>query len=151
MKRMIHLLVISLMTILANAQVITSTSIFENYQNATMNESSDYCYNVELTDGRITTQYVYRKVGDNGTQLRPSLQYVYEYDTSDRLLSRIKMRWDNVSKKWNTDSRLDYSYEADSFTVELRKWNAAKHEYGKPVSKLAYQILPNQALALASH
>ena len=151
MKRLIHLLVISLMTLIANAQVITANSILENYQNATLNENSDFCYNVEMTDGRITTQYVYRKVGDNGNELRPSIQYLYEYDSSDRLLTRTKMRWDNVSKKWETDSRLDYSYQADTFTVEMRKWNDNKHDYGKPLSKTEYQILPNKSLALVNN
>ena len=151
MKKLIHLLIISMMTIIANAQVITANSIIENYQNATQNENSDFCYNVEMNEGRITTQYVYRKVGDNGTELRPSIQYQYEYDAADRLLSRTKLRWDNVSRKWNTDSRLDYTYTADSFTVETRKWNENKHQYGKPINKVAYQILPDKSLALVNN
>ena len=32
-----------MMTIIANAQVITANSILENYQNATMNENSEFC------------------------------------------------------------------------------------------------------------
>ncbi len=151
MKRFIHLLIISMMTLIANAQVITANSILENYQNAAQNEDSEFCYNVEMSDGRITTQYVYRKVGDNGTELRPSIQYQYEYDSADRLLSRTKLRWDNVSKKWQTDSRLDYNYTADSFTVETRKWNDGKRQYGQPINKVAYQILPNKSLALANN
>ena len=151
MKRFIHLIIISMMTIIANAQVITANSILENYQNATLNENSDFCYNVEMADGRITTQYVYRKVGDNGNELRPSIQYQYEYDSADRLLSRTKLRWDNVSKKWQTDSRLDYSYATDSFTVETRKWNDSKRQYGQPINKMAYQILPDSSLALANN
>ena len=151
MKRFIHLLIISMMTLIANAQVITANSILENYQNATQNENSEFCYNVEMADGRITIQYVYRKVGDNGNELRPSIQYQYEYDSADRLLSRTKLRWDNVSKKWQTDSRLDYSYTADSFTVETRKWNDSKRQYGQPINKMAYQILPNSSLALANN
>ena len=148
MKKLIHLIILSLMTILANAQVITANSILENYQNAIQNEKSDFCYNVQMTDGRITTQYVYRKVGDNGTELRPSIQYQYEYDSADRLLSRTKLRWDNISSKWETDSRLEYSYDADCFTVETRKWNESKNLYDKPISKVAYQILPDKSLAL---
>jgi YD repeat-containing protein len=151
MKRFIHLLIISMMTLIANAQVITANSILENYQNAAQNENSEFCYNVEMSDGRITTQYVYRKVGDNGTELRPSIQYQYEYDSADRLLSRTKLRWDNVSKKWQTDSRLDYNYTADSFTVETRKWNDGKRQYGQAINKVTYQILPNKSLALANN
>ena len=149
MKKLLLIIVATVTSLIAHAQVITSSSILDSYQKAILNANSEYCYNADIENGRVTAQYVYRKAMNDttATQLRPHLKYCYEYDAADRLVSRTKLRWDSSALDWTADSRLDYSYSDDSYTVDLRKWDEADRQYGRPTQKMSYSILPDRSLA----
>ena len=95
--------------------IITAATILAMYFNSATIDGSKYCYNADLSNGQVTTLYVYAQKGE---QLRNHLEYRYEYDEADRLVQKETLRWDAESQQWRRESCLCFSYNETGYTVE---------------------------------
>ena len=62
MKKSLIVAAMMLLTAAAQAQTITASDVMATYQNAVNNTDSKYCYNAEVEQGIVRTQYVYLQV-----------------------------------------------------------------------------------------
>ena len=67
--------------------IITAATILAMYFNSATIDGSKYCYNADLSNGQVTTLYVYAQKGE---QLRNHLEYRYEYDDNGRLVYYVE-------------------------------------------------------------
>ena len=147
MKKIIIITVTCLMAMFAKAQVINSSDILKNYQNAVNTIQNEYFYNSEMENGKIINLYVYRSDNTGSSSIRPTLKYHYEYDEADRLVSRTTSKWDGAIMKWVVDNCLNYAYNSNGYSVEMCKWNEMTKQFVKPSEKKIYSISTDHDIA----
>ena len=84
--------------------IITAATIMAIYLNSTGNVNSQYCYNADMDNGRITTMYVYDK-HEGGLSGR--LEYRYAYDAEGRVTSKTVMRRGRTDGRMVPECRYD--------------------------------------------
>lgn len=113
--------------------IITVATILAMYMNAGTANGSQFFYNADMEDGRITTLYVYNKSGE---QLDRKFEYRYTYDEADRLTSKEVLTWNGVMGEWERSYRLQLSYNEQGYTVERSLWNSRDEAY-MPADEMA--------------
>ena len=116
---------------------LTAAAIMSMYMNAAQNTKSDYCYNAEIENGRVTTQYVYR---ETPKALTPHRRHGYEYDEQGRLTARTTYGWNTTTDEWQPVCRWLYSYTAAGYSVEIAYWDARHARFAEPTSKSVYAL-----------
>ena len=117
--------------------IITAATILAMYFNSATIDGSKYCYNADLSNGQVTTLYVYAQKGE---QLRNHLEYRYEYDKADRLVQKETLRWDAESQQWRRKSCLCFSYNETGYTVEHCLWDSKLQAYAE-ADEIAFESL----------
>ena len=136
MKKLAVLSLMCLLTMVTSAQVLTSKTVNDVYEQMTLNDEKGFAYNAEHNEaGVITTMYVYRRKGD---QLKPHCQYQYDYDDKGLLQRRTILRWKQGA--WRSTARLDYQLQAGSYTVELSRWNKRTRQFDAPMERMTYAL-----------
>ena len=136
-----------LFTTAASAQTITNESVMKTYLDAVQTENADYAYNADFENGILTTQYIYRKSQSHRgkkacTMLTPHMKHCYSYDAEGRLANRTTYFWNTAAGDWQTNYRLDYSYQPGLRIVECSKWNAAANRFSSPSDRMVYEVTP---------
>ena len=150
MKKLMICSMMCLMTIAAEAQVLTSQTIRQLYEEATMqtNVSDDgnylFIYNADFDGEAVKTQYVYKQKRSGKGTAMPVVRYHYQYDDSGLLLSRVTYRWHEG--EWVSTGRHDYTLQGDCYTMEYSRWNAKRGQYDTPREKTVFTLLSNQAV-----
>ena len=116
--------------------IITAATILAMYFNSATIDGSKYCYNADLSNGQVTTLYVYAQKGE---QLRNHLEYRYEYDEADRLVQKETLRWDAESQQWRRESCLCFSYNETGYTVEHCLWDSKLQAYAEAAEIAVYK------------
>ena len=156
MKKSLIVAAMMLLTAAAQAQTITASDVMATYQNAVNNTDGKYCYNADVEQGVVRTQYVYLKVkegrGRHAIQtLRPHLKYQYDYDNEGRLLTRTTQLWNRDLADWQPTCQLSYTYLPGQNIVECSYWDSLSQSFLHPQSKVVYEVLPNASIGFVSN
>ena len=125
--------------------IITAAAIFSMYLNAAENNNSEYYYNADMENGKVTTMYVFT---EEGQTLSGKVAYHYEYDEQDRLVKKEVMRWNSVSGKWENDYSLDLIYNEDGYELSRSVWDKRTQAYLPTTEKAVYQYVTDQVVAV---
>lgn len=128
--------------------IITAATVMAMYLNSLGSESSRYLYNAEMQNGKVASINVY----DNSEKyLSQKLQYRFLYDSDSRLVSKEALRWNAEVQQWQPSYRLNYMYEADGYTLELQRWDAANSAYAMAEEKTEYRMVLGNVTAVNTY
>jgi len=125
--------------------IITVATILAMYLNAGTANQSQYYYNADMEDGRITTLYVYNKSGESLSQ---KLSYRYTYDAADRLTTKEVLSWNSVTGEWEQDYCLNYTYGAEGYSIERCRWSRLEKAYMAADQMTVYKYEFNHLLSV---
>lgn len=146
MKKLVFLLLTCLAAMTMQAQVLTSKTIIDVYDEVSMNGEPGFAYNADYAaDGTIETMYVYQRRKDT---LKPLYQFRYVYSPDGLLLTRTTLCW--RYGKWLTASRLDYSLQDSRYTVDYSRYSRRSSSFEAPIDRMVYQLLPNDQASCVS-
>ena len=142
MKKLVFATLMCLAAMSAKAQVLTSKTVSNVYEQVSSQTESDYAFNAERTAGDITTMYVYQKTLNRKGEVsqHPHLKYAYEYAADGTLASRVTYRWSNSLRDWLCASRYDYTLEHDSYRAEYSRYNHQTDSFDQPVERMVYTL-----------
>ena len=128
----------------AKAQVLTSETVKNAYEEVANQPKSDFAFNAEYTGNNITTMFVYVKKGGGREMLTltPSMKYEYSYDVDGKLTNKVTYRWDDCMNCWACASRHDYILDNGNYTVTYSRFNQQKNSFDEPVEKMVYSLIP---------
>ena len=125
--------------------IITAAAIFSMYLNAAENSNSEYYYNADMENGKVTTMYVYES---DSEVLTSKLAYNYTYDEQDRLVKKEIMRWDRQSRQWINERCLELAYTEEGYEVSMRNWSGNDQAYEPVMEKVVYHYAFDQVMAV---
>ena len=137
----------------AKAQVITSETVNNVYEEVSNKPNSEFAFNAEFTGKDITTMYVYKK--SNGAKdmqpLKPHLKYEYAYAADGTLTSKVTYHWNDSQNNWDCESRYNYTLINDQYSVEFSRYNPIAHTFDQPIDKMVYQLFPFDSVENVSY
>ena len=150
MKKFMICSMMCLMTLISNAQVMTSASVDHLIDSAIKDETGYVRDTHRDAHGNITMMEVYKDQSKRkaDTMLKPVCRYEYQYAENGLLASRTKYVW--RKEQWQCAARYDYSLENGIYTVSYSRWNKSKACFGQPVSQISYTLLPDESIASVS-
>ena len=83
-------------------------------------------YNPVEENGEMEGQTVYKM---NGSTLANYMKYNYKYDDNKRMIESETLKWNSTQEEWETDLRINYTYEGKTVTTNYYKWNNKKRAY----------------------
>lgn len=125
--------------------IITAATILSMYLGAANDSNSEYYYNADMENGKVTTMYVYE---EDNQMLTSKLAYHYTYDEQDRLVKKEVMRWNSVTNKWENDYCLGLTYGEDGYELSKSVWDKRTHAYLPTMEKAVYQYIADQVVAV---
>lgn len=152
MKKFMICSMMCLMTLISNAQVMTSATIDKIFDSASDVNGVEFFRNASRdANGQITTMEVYQNLSsdkDNAV-LKPARRYLYEYDANGMLTCRTKFVW--KKNQWKCVGRYDYSLEAGVYTATYSRWNKKKASFDEPIGQIDYTLLPDETVASVAY
>ena len=151
MKKLMICSMMCLMTIVTEAQVLTSQTIRQCYEkaaaqaNVSDNDNYLFIYNADFVGDAVKTQYVYQQKRSGKGKPEPAVRYDYQYGDDGLLLSRITYRWHEG--EWLCMGRHDYLLQDDSYVMEYSRWNIFRGRYDNPCEKTVLALLPDQTIS----
>ena len=148
MKKLVFATLMCVAAMSAKAQVITSKTVNNVYEEVINQTDSRFVFNAERDDnGNITALNVYSEETPRKgvVSLNPECRYLYAYHADGTLSSRIKYVW--RYGEWQSAERYDYTLTGDSYHVEYSRWNADKAGFDQPLGMMTYQLLPDESVA----
>ena len=137
----------------AKAQVLTSETIKNVYEEVANQPKSDFVFNADFSGNYITAMYIYKKNGGGREMLTltPSLKYEYTYDVDGKLAKKVTYRWDDCQNCWACASRYDYILDNDCYSVAYSRYNRTTNNFDAPVEKMVYSSKPYENVNYVSH
>ena len=128
----------------AKAQVLTSETVKNVYEEVANQPKRDFVFNVDFTGNNISTMFVYIKKGGGREMLTltPSLKYEYSYDVDGKLTDKVTYHWDDCMNCWACTSRHNYILDNDKYTVTYSRFNKNENSFDEPVEKMVYSLIP---------
>ena len=145
MKELLFAIIIAIASALsANAQVLTSKTINNVYEEVSHQPKSHFAFNAEWKGNDIITMFVYKKDSDrNGMlTLKPHMKYEYAYAADGTLTTRVAYRWTDSRNNWTCMGRHDYTLTDDIYYAEYSRYNHATNSFDQPVEKMVYTLTP---------
>lgn len=150
MKKLVFAIMMCVTAMGANAQVLTSETVNNVYENVTNQTDGDFAFNAEMTGKDITTMYVYKK--DNSrkgmTLLKPYMKYDYTYAADGTLTSRVAYRWNEGN--WAYAARYDYILDGGKYTADYSLFNPVANRFDEPLEKMVYTMMPDDSVNYVS-
>ena len=150
MKKLVFAIMMCVTAMGANAQVLTSETVNNVYENVTNQTDGDFAFNAEMTGKDITTMYVYKK--DNSrkgmTLLKPYMKYDYTYAADGTLTSRVAYRWNEGN--WAYAARYDYNLDGGKYTAEYSLFNPVANRFDESLEKMVYTMMPDDSVNYVS-
>lgn len=128
--------------------IITAATIMAIYLNSTGNVNSQYCYNADMDNGRITTMYVYDR-HEGGLSGR--LEYRYAYDTEGRVTSKTVMRRGRAGGSMVPECRYDYAYSADGYSLTYSRWDVGRQAFAPAESLTCYRAEADGVVSVSTY
>ena len=140
MKKLVFATLMCVAAMSASAQVLTSETVNNVYEEVTNKADGDFAFNAEMTGKDITTMYVYKIANDRrgAVMLKPHLKYDYSYAADGRLTSRVTSCWSDIQGAWTCAARHDYTLDNGSYCVEYSHYNHTANCFDKPIEKMVY-------------
>lgn len=149
MKKLVFATMMCVAAMSANAQVLTSETVNNSYENAVAQADGDYAFNAEMTGKDITTMYVYKKNNSKGmTFLKPYMKYDYTYAADGTLANRVVYRW--IEGNWASTARYDYNLDGGKYTAEYSLFNPVANRFDQPLEKMVYTMMPDDSVNYVS-
>ena len=148
MKKLVFATLMCAAAMSAKAQVITSETVNNVYEEVINQTDSRFVFNAERDgNGSITALNVYSEeiMSKGAVSLTPEYRYQYAYNADGMLSSRMKYVWRHGD--WQSAERYDYTLTGDSYNVEYSRWNNEKTRFDQPLGKMTYWLLPNESVA----
>jgi len=126
--------------------MMTATMILNMYMNMCGQPvNSDYMYNAEMMDGKVSSICVYEKDLNSYEQ---KLKHVYTYDVQDRVVRKETLKWNAVKSEWQNSSCIDYSYEDDGVALTYARWNAKEGKYDSSRQRTEYHYVADSVVGV---
>ena len=153
MKKLVFATLMCVATMSAKAQVLTSTTVKNVYEEVSHKAKSKFAYNADFTGDDITTMYVYNMRVDRNDMLTltPYLKYDYAYANDGTLTNKVTYRWDDGKNDWACAARYDYNLDSDKYSIEYSRYNQKDNCFDKPVDKMVYSLLPYDSVNYVSY
>jgi len=150
MKKLVFAIMMCVTAMGANAQVLTSETVNNVYENVTNQTDGDFAFNAEMTGKDITTMYVYKKNNNRKgmTLLKPYMKYDYTYAADGTLTSRVAYRWNEGN--WAYAARYDYNLDGGKYTAEYSLFNPVANRFDEPLEKMVYTMMPDDSVNYVS-
>ena len=144
MKKLFFAAMMCVAAMSANAQVLTSETVKNVYENVSNQADGDFCFNAEQMGNDITTMFVYQKQSNRkgDVTLKPHLKYEYDYAANGTLNSRVTYRWNDMKRDYEYSARYDYTLDNDNYYAEYSRYNSLKGCFDQPVDKMVYTLSP---------
>jgi len=104
MKKLVFSILMCVAAMSAKAQVTTSQTVNNVYEELISQSKSDFAFNAEFTGKNLTTMYVYQKADDT---LKPYMKYEYTYAADGTLTTKVTYYWNDSQKEWSEMNVID--------------------------------------------
>ena len=153
MKKLVFATMMCVAAMSAKAQVLTSETINNVYEEVSNQANREFAFNVERIGDAITTMYVYKEDRDcNGAMcLKPYMKYGYSYAADGTLTSRTTYRWNDSQNSWNNAARHDFTLANGQYSAEYSRYNHTTNSFDQPVEKMVYSLLPYEGVNCISY
>lgn len=128
--------------------IITAATVLSMYMNLSAGTDAGYCYNADIDGGQLNTLCVYDK---HDNSLSKKLQVNFLYDAAGRLVSKETLKWSCRDNAWRPAERYTYAYAADSYTVEVSRWDKMAGRYGEAGERMRYTLLMDNVVAVDTY
>lgn len=120
-----------------NATIIISAAlVMLSVTGAAKTPDSQYAHNTETTDGRVTTQTVYKVESDQ--YLHCHLMYNFSYNAQNLLQQKEVLKWNSATSGWEKSYCMNFSYDQSSTTITYARWDAKNKAYREILEKAIY-------------
>ena len=102
--------------------------------------NSDYVYNAEMQDGKISAILSY-KTSDTGSTLTANTKHVYEYDEQQRVISNQTLKWNIDERQWVPEKCIEFEYDGITIAMNYRKWDKRSNSYMAPSESMVYTMM----------
>ena len=152
MKKVFFSILMCVVAMSAKAQVLTSETVNNVYEEVTNKTDGDFAFKAEWTGKDITTMYVYKKNDKKGkVTLKKHAKYEYQYGADGILNSQVIYRWIEGQSNWICAARYDYKLGNGSYSTEYSRYNHADNCFDQPVDKMVYSLIPGNSVNYVSH
>lgn len=114
--------------------VIVMTTVFNAFSNGNLPE---FAYNTLMNGDRVESKMVYTV--ENGKYLHPHLKYNFTYDANGNVSQKEVLKWSEITKVFEKQYCLNYSYQPKEISIEYVAWNAKTEVYSDAKAKTVYQ------------
>ena len=152
MKKIVFATMMCVAAMSAKAQVITSETVKNVFENVSNQTDGDFAYNAEWTGTDITTMYIYRQANSpkGVLVLKPHLKYEYTYAADGTLASRVTYRWSDIQDDWTCAARYDYTLATGKYCVAYSRYNHAANSFDQPVEMMIYSLTSDDSVNYVS-
>lgn len=142
MKKLFFATMMCIAAMSANAQVLTSETVNNVYEEVSNKTEGDFYYNADRTGNNITTMYIYKNdCSVKGYDiLVPYMKYDYDYAADGFLNSRVTYHWNNDNCEWECTGRHDYMLTGNTYFAEFSHYNSKNGSFDQPVDKMIYSM-----------
>ena len=126
-------------TICAFLLLSVSTFSYATTHKGEETNANKFYYDCSKSTPSNPTQTVY-KSDNTGKYLTPHIQYKFNYDEQQRVISKEAFRWNPIEKEWEQSFRLNFTYDENSVTAEYAAWNKQTQTYNLQAEKAIYRI-----------
>ena len=152
MKKLVFATMMCIAAMSAKAQVLTSETVKNVYEEVSNKADSKFLYNADFTGNDITTMYVYKANVGRGDMLTltPYLKYDYTYAVDGTLASKVTYNWNDCLNNWTCAARHDYTVDSAKYSVEYSRYNPITECFDQPTDKMVYSLMPNDGVSNVS-
>ena len=152
MKKVFISILMCVAAMSVKAQVLTSETVNNVYEDVTNKTDGDFAYNAEWAGKEITTMYIYKKNNRKGNMtLTPHVKYEYSYTADGIMSSKVIYRWIEGQNKWICTARYDYLLDNGTYSTEYSRYNHANNCFDQPVDKMIYTLMSDDSVSYVSH
>ena len=120
-----------------NATIIISAAlIMLSVTGSAKASDMQYAHNTETTNGRVTTQTVYKVEGDK--YLHCHVKYKFSYNAQNLLQQKEVLRWNSAVAGWEKSYCINYSHNQSETTMTYARWDSKKKAYSEIQEKAIY-------------
>ena len=152
MKKLVFATLMCVAAMSAKAQVLTSKTVNNVYEEMTNKSKSEFAFNAERTGNDITAMYVYKQVkGAKGdVTLKPHRKYEYTYAPDGTVASKVTYIWNEEESAWNCAGRHDFTLTYSTYRAEYSRFNDMKKDFDQPLDRMVYSLIPGDSVNYVS-
>lgn len=118
-------------TVTVIAIVIASTLGF------TAKAQDQFITNQVMNGELVASKTIFKK---NGSYLQRHIQYVFTYDSENRLTGKEALKWNTSKDEWMPYFKMTFQYSENEITMDYAQWNESNKAYNKNMQKSVYEL-----------